>query len=85
MKALVKKFLPQLAPVLKFAGSKLATALAAFFSSTEIATDYQEVKVMNDDLQDQFATRLAPVLKPNWKDLLNTAVEQAAPQLQPQP
>ena len=85
LKGLVKKFLPQLAPVLKFASGKLATVLSAFFDSTEIATDYQELKLMNDDLQNQFAARLSVVLKPNWNDLLNKAVEQAAPQLTPLP
>jgi hypothetical protein len=79
--ALVKKYLSQLAPVLEWAGSPLAEALKAFFDSSEIATDYDELKLMNNDIQLKVATLMQPFFKPDWKDTLKKAVQEAAPQL----
>jgi hypothetical protein len=59
----------------------LGVALQAFFNSSEIATDYDELRLMNDDLQSRFMEKLGPSLRPNWKNLLNSATQQAAPQL----
>lgn len=79
--ALVKKFLPRVAPVLEWASSPLAVALKAFFDSSEIASDYDELRLMNDAIQNRVAILLQPYLKPDWKDLLKHAVQDAAPQL----
>ena len=79
--ALVKKYLSQLAPVLEWAGSPIAEALKAFFDSSEIATDYDELKLMNNDIQLKVATLMQPFFKPDWKDTLKKAVQEAAPQL----
>lgn len=79
--SIVKKLLPKAAVVLKWASTPLGVALQAFFNSSEIATDYDELRLMNEDLQSRFMEKLGPSLKPNWKDLLNSATQQAAPQL----
>ena len=79
--AAVKKILPQLSTVLEFAGSPLAQALKEFFNSTAIASDYDELKQMNDGIQDKIFSLLQPKLVNNWKDLLNQAATSAAPSL----
>ena len=82
LEAAVKRYLAKLAPILKFASSPLAAALKAFFESSEIASDYDELRLMNDDLQTSISTQLSPYLKPDWKTRLNSAVQAAAPSLQ---
>ena len=79
--ALVKKYLSQLAPVLVWASSPLAEALKAFFDSSEIATDYDELRLMNNLIQLKVAALMQPFFKPHWKDTLKQAVQEAAPQL----
>ncbi len=41
--------------------------LKAFFSSSEIASDYSELKLMNDSIQKKLAGLLAPHMKPDWR------------------
>jgi hypothetical protein len=77
----VKRYLSRLAPLLKFASSPFAAALKAFFDSSEIASDYDELRLMNDDLQARISAKLAPYLKPDWQVRLNSAAQQAAPAL----
>lgn len=80
--ALVKKFLPKVAPVLKFASDNpFMVALKAFFTSSEIATDYDELRLMNDDLQDRFMNDLKPSLDPDWNDKFKAAVSDAVPSI----
>jgi hypothetical protein len=78
----VKRYFSRLAPLLKFASSPLAAALKVFFESSEIASDYDELRLMNDDLQTRITTQLSPYLKADWKARLNSAVQEAAPSLQ---
>lgn len=80
--ALVKQFLPKVAPVLKWASDNpFIVALKAFFTSSEIASDYDELRLMNDDLQQRFINVLTPSLDPDWNDKLKAAVTDAAPSL----
>jgi hypothetical protein len=44
--ALAKKYFSRLAPILEWAGSPIAEALKAFFDSSEIATDYDELRLI---------------------------------------
>ena len=81
--ALAKKYFSRLAPIVEWAGGPIAEALKAFFDSSEIATDYDEVRLMNDDIQKRIAVLLQPFFKPDWKEILNQAVKEAAPQLKP--
>lgn len=78
---LAKQYVPRLATVLEFASSPLGQALAAFFNSSEIASDYDELRLMDDDLQQRFANLLASTLVADWKDQLKAAVTAAAPGL----
>lgn len=78
---LLKKYLPRLAPLMKWAGGPIGTALQAFFNSSEIATDYDELRLMNNDLQELILKQLSPLLKPDWNAQLRQAVEAAGPQL----
>jgi hypothetical protein len=77
----VKRYLSRLAPLVVFASSPIVQALKAFFNSSEIASDYDELRLMNDDIQRRLATQLSPYLKPDWKTLLNSAAQQAGPSL----
>jgi len=79
--ALVKKYLARLAPVVEWAGGSVAEGLKAFLDSSEIATDYDELRLINDDIQSRVATLLQPFVKPDWKETLNQAVREAGPQL----
>jgi hypothetical protein len=79
LEALVKRYFSRLAPLVKFAGGPIGEALKAFFNSSEIATDYDELRLMNDDIQQRVALLLQPYLKPNWQSLVDTAARQAAP------
>jgi hypothetical protein len=82
--ALVKKFLPKVAPVLKWASDNpFMVALKAFFTSSEIASDYDELRLMNDDLQGRFMSILTPKLDPDWNDKFKAAVNEAVPSIRP--
>ncbi len=82
--ALVKKYFARLAPVVEWAGGSIAEGFNAFFDSSEIATDYDELRLMNDDIQSRVSTLLQPYFKPDWKQTLNQAVKEAGPQLRKQ-
>jgi hypothetical protein len=55
-------------------------ALKQFFKSSEIATDYDELRLANDIIQQEIALQLGPYLKPDWNSRLSTAVDQSTPQ-----
>src|SRR6266567_5491553 len=57
--ALVKKYLPRLAPVLEWASSGIVEAIGAFLNSSEIASDRKELFLMNDDLQKRIGDVIA--------------------------
>jgi hypothetical protein len=80
---LVKKYLPKAAPVLKFASGPIGAALGAFFNSSEIATDYDELRLMNDQIQQAVLALLQPSLDSDWQSSLQQAVKNAVPQLKP--
>lgn len=79
--AAIKRFLPRLEFVVKWASGPIGAALQAFFTPSDIATDYDELRLMNDQLQEQMLNVLRPSLRPNWNDQLKSAVQSAAPQL----
>ena len=79
VEALIKKYLSRLAPLIKFASGPYIEALKAFFTSSEIASDYDELRLMNDDIQQRIAELLQPYLRPDWKASVNTAFQQATP------
>jgi hypothetical protein len=79
--ALLKKYLPRVAAVLEWAEKPVAVALKAFFDSSEIATDYDELRLMNDSIQKRVGTLLEPFMVSDWKTKFEKAVSEAAPQL----
>lgn len=79
--ALVKRFLPRLAFLFKFAETPLGVALKAFFSSTDIASDLDELNLINDDLSKRFADLLEPFLQADWNDKLKAAAKSSMPAL----
>jgi hypothetical protein len=81
--AILKRYLSWLATLVEWTEKPIAVALKAFFNSSEIASDYDELKQMNDDLQKRFAAQLASYLKPDWRQRLTNAVNAATPQLRP--
>jgi hypothetical protein len=83
LEALVKKHFARAAPVLEFANGPIAAALFAFFDSSEIASDYDELRHMNVEIQKEVVELLGPALRPDWRPKLQNAVQQAVPQLMP--
>lgn len=79
--ALLKRFLPRLAAIMEWAPAPAVEALKAFFDSSEIATDYDELRLMNDDIGRRLARLLEPYMVQDWKDRLKQAVQAAGPQL----
>jgi hypothetical protein len=80
--ALKTKFLAWAGTVAKWAGkSPWVYAIKENFEASDIATDYDELAFMDDQLQEEFALQLSAYLKPNWKDILNNAATAAGPQL----
>jgi hypothetical protein len=79
--ALFKRHFPMLAPVVGWANTPIIPTLEAFVDSEDVATDYNELRLMNNAIQRQVNESLIPYLKSDWQDQLTKAVEQAAPQL----
>jgi hypothetical protein len=77
----VKRYFSRLAPLVVIASGPIGQALKAFFTSSDIATDYDELRLMNEDIQARVSALLAPYLKPDWKSMLTNAVQQAVPSL----
>jgi hypothetical protein len=48
--AILKKYLPTLAALVQWAKNPITAALYAFFNCSEIASDYDELRLMNEDL-----------------------------------
>jgi hypothetical protein len=78
---LLKKYLSWVATLMEWMEKPLSQALKAFFDGSETATDYDELKLMNDDIQKRVMVLLDPHLRSDWKDKLKRAVIDASPQL----
>jgi hypothetical protein len=79
--ALVKRYLASAAAILEWASKPVAEALKAFFNASEIASDYDELRIMNDDIQKRIAVLLSPYVVADWRQRLEGAAQEAAPQL----
>jgi hypothetical protein len=66
--------------VLKWVDLPPVQALKQFFDGSETASDFDELQLSDDILQQQLAMQLAPFLKPDWKPRLSTAVDQSKAQ-----
>jgi hypothetical protein len=66
--------------VLEWVRLPVVEAVKQFFKSSEIATDYDELQLADDIIQQEIALQLTPYLKPDWNTRLSTAVDDAAPQ-----
>lgn len=84
VEALLKRYLAHLAPIVQFASGPIGEALKVFFDSSEIATDFDELRLMNDDIQRRLGSLLEPYLKPNWQALVNRATQEAIPTIRKQ-
>ncbi|HEX6901328.1 MAG TPA: hypothetical protein VF789_16505 [Thermoanaerobaculia bacterium] len=78
--ALLKKYLPKVAAFLEYA-SPVFSALSVFFDSSEIATDFDEINLMNKDLQTRFFNKMEPHLRSDWKTRIQTMSTEVMPQL----
>jgi hypothetical protein len=58
------------------AGSAWVTALKASLTSSEIASDFDELELMNRLMQKEIIKELTPFMVPDWKVKLNRAVDQ---------
>jgi hypothetical protein len=81
--ALVKRYLPQAATVLAWATGPIATAVQAFLDAQEVATDFDELRIMDDAIHRRIRTLVEPHMRSDWNDILTRAVQQAGPQLKP--
>jgi len=77
----LKRYLSWAATLAEWAEKPLSQALKAFFDSSETATDYDELRLMNDDLQKRIIIILEEHMQPGWKDKLDRAVTDALPEL----
>lgn len=66
LEALLKKYLPRLATVLGLLEAPLG-GFAAFFDSSEIATDFDELRFLNDQIQERIAAKISPHLDKAWR------------------
>lgn len=78
--ALLKKYLPKVAAFLEYA-SPVFSALSVFFDSSQIATDFDELNLMNKDLQARFFKKVEPHLQPDWRTRIRTLSTEVMPQL----
>jgi hypothetical protein len=81
VKDLLIKYLPRLAPLLAWADKPLAAALKSLFDPTEIATDFDELLLVNRAVQEQVNDALRPYMKSDWKDTLRKSIDTPLPQL----
>jgi len=79
--SLLKRYVPTLASVLEWANGPIMVALKAFMEPQDVASDFEELKLIDDDIQESMLKTLEPHFQPDWKDRLNLAVEKAVPLL----
>jgi hypothetical protein len=78
---LFRTWLPRVAEVIEWASGPFVSGLRAFFTSSSIASDYDELRICNVDIQTALNKKLMPYMEPDWKSKLNTAVQQAGQEL----
>lgn len=78
--ALLKKYLPKVAAFLEYANPVFG-ALSVFFDSSQIATDFDQLNLMNEDLQTRFFNKMEPHLRSDWKTRIKTMSTEVMPQL----
>lgn len=61
--------------------SAAAEGVLVFFDASSIATDYDELELMNQELQRQFIRKLEPYLAHDWKAALREELQRAEPRL----
>lgn len=84
LEQLLKKYLPKMATVLGLLEAPLA-GLGVFFDSSKIATDFDELSALNDQIHDLIAKKLDSHLKPSWRADLEAIAKQAGPALRKSP
>ena len=67
--------------IMKWAGAPMIAALQAYFDGQDTATDWDELRNMNDELQGIVLSRMRPYMRPDWQARLTGAVEQSRQQL----
>jgi hypothetical protein len=66
--------------VLEWVRLPAVEVLKQSFKSSDTASDYDELQLADDIIQQEIALQLAPFLKSDWNSRLSTAVDQATPQ-----
>jgi hypothetical protein len=83
---MLKLWLKQFPTALKWVTSPEFAALEAYFEhQSSVATNYDELVLMNDVIQQEIAEQLEPFMKPTWQDQFSQAVDQAIPHWVPVP
>lgn len=82
--ATLKKYLPKVATVLGLLEAPLA-GLRAFFDSSQIGTDFDELSALNDQIQELIARQLDAHLKSGWRSDLEAIARSAGPALRRNP
>jgi hypothetical protein len=78
---MVKKYLPLVGSVIEWSGAPWVVAFKEFFRANVAGTDYDDLETMDHQIQENFARQLDPYLNPLWKQNLNQATNDAAPQI----
>lgn len=80
LEALLKKYLPRMATVLGLLEAPLG-GIAVFFDSSEIATDFDELRFLNAQIQERIAAKISPHLDKAWRGGLEEIGRRAGPAL----
>ena len=87
--AILKVWLREWPTILKWVLSPEVAAVIkvkdAYDHIPEVASDYDELLLMNDVIQQEIGEQLEPFMKPTWQAQLSQAVDQVVPQLSPIP
>jgi hypothetical protein len=84
--AILKQCLGGFGFIVEWSSNPAVGTLKTFFdNSPEVATDYDELLLMDDLIQREVGEQLEPFMKPTWQTQLSQAIDQAAPQWAPKP
>lgn len=85
LETLVKRYLPKVATVLGLLESPVLGGLAAFFDSSQVASDFDELRLLNDSVQAQVAAKLDRYLGPDWQKRFAEVGARVGPELKALP
>lgn len=77
--ALVKRYLPRLAPVMAFLSTAPMTAVTTFLTPSEVASDLDELEAANKAVHEALWPIVTSKAQPDWRQRLAIALQQVQP------